>query len=293
MTQDQGELFAEIGGLFAPEMLACTPVEELRLLPGDHVETMRAELPDLDTTSAAAIRAQLTEHTTSHEPTLDDITGHAEDCPCEPCETILGPLDPDDDDQGDEADEAPHWTAEQLPTLAELAELLAPRVICDTWLSVSDHDATERLRRGLASGGCGGGRGMIQWENAGPTLQLFEGDGDEMRTTSHRVCAWRDLAAAVRAADDERLRAELVAALGAHARLIRADNDDPRPFVPAATLKADSVKRMRHERDDEGWRARHAKRLASKRPILDDLDQLRAEVVRRIADATAAPVALF
>lgn len=81
MSADQGQLFAELDGLFAPDMLACTPPVEVRLLPGDHVAAMRGdslfaqaadqaeceptpeEVADLDISSATAIRARLTART--------------------------------------------------------------------------------------------------------------------------------------------------------------------------------------------------------------------------------------
>lgn len=41
MTADQGALFGDVDGLFAPPMIECTPLALVELVPGDHVETMR------------------------------------------------------------------------------------------------------------------------------------------------------------------------------------------------------------------------------------------------------------
>lgn len=41
MTAEQIGLFGELDGLFAPELIPCTPPELVELIPGDHVAAMR------------------------------------------------------------------------------------------------------------------------------------------------------------------------------------------------------------------------------------------------------------
>lgn len=48
MSAGQVSLFGELDGLFAPEMLPCTPPEQVVLLPGDHVDAMRADLAEIE-----------------------------------------------------------------------------------------------------------------------------------------------------------------------------------------------------------------------------------------------------
>lgn len=45
MTQDQGALFGDVDGLFAPPMIECTPLALVELVPGDHVAAMRGAAP--------------------------------------------------------------------------------------------------------------------------------------------------------------------------------------------------------------------------------------------------------
>lgn len=41
MTAEQVSLFGELDGLFAPELLPCTPPDQVVLIPDDHIAAMR------------------------------------------------------------------------------------------------------------------------------------------------------------------------------------------------------------------------------------------------------------
>lgn len=289
MPDEQTELFGEVGGLFGPDTIATTPIDQLDLpreTPTGAPVTARGE-------TVAQLRARLTEQTSpgglfepgpAEEPEpVAEILG--------PCQTCGGPVTRDDGartrwgllhDGCNEPDDGPAWTVDNPPTLHDLASGLAPWLVSAVLEAQSDTEAADTLRHTLANSGRGDSRGHITGTQRGYVLGMDDGP---------LLARWRDLAEAVRSCGRELPdhAADLAAAcLTVHRCDVEAA-DDPAPFLPASCT--DTERRRVHMIDTRKHETRRRARDNRRAPAALEARELVAEILARMDEPSAG--ALF
>lgn len=131
-------LFGELDGLFAPELVPCTPADEVRLIPGDY--------------------------------TTRDQAG------CEP-DDDPEPDDEDEDDERADWTDRPEYRygPDRLPSLVDVVSAISPHIVHAAIAADTDADAAQLLASRLSSSGHGDGRGYVDNDTRGAWLNDLHG----------------------------------------------------------------------------------------------------------------------